>query len=256
MSAISTRTFAEGIKKCLVLGGEEFVRPLAFGTNWNILRIQFSYAVTPNGTSNITGARFVVGLCSSTIQGRTYNSTNTTNYYGYLIHHSDESAGRTLVYTANAGNPYYTQGTDRGYHFTRVGNATNKTAIATGSLPLMVTTAGTIQRRAAIAFDILRPTSQGTGTAFWNTRVGCTMDTTIAAADGAQREVFYSNHIIPSLAVDSFSAIGSGMQWSALAAPGLAPDEAANGPLNAVSIFWNQSAFPIEIYELAAFRIR
>lgn len=256
MSAISTRTFAEGIKKCLVLGGEEFVRPLVCGPNWNILRIQFSYAVTPNGTSSITGARFVVGLCSGTIQGRTYNSTNTTNYYGYLIHHSDESAGRTLTYNANSGNPFYSQGVDRGYHFTRVGSATNKTAFALLSLPQMVTTGGTVQRRSAIAFDILRPTSQGTGTALWNIRVGSTMDATISAADGAQKEVFYSNHIIPGVGVDPFVSIGSGMQWTALVAPGLAPDEAANGPLNAVSIFWNQSAFPIEIYELAAFRIR
>lgn len=253
MSAIGERVFATGAKKCLVIGGEEFVRPLSCGPNWNILRFVFSYAIAPNGTSAITGARWVVGLCAGNNLGRTYNSSNTSNYYGCLINHSDESTGRTLNYQANSGNPYYNQGTDRGYHFTRVGNTTSKTAYATvGGLPTMPTTGGTIQRRGVFAIEAHRPTATGTGTAAWSMRMGCTMSAAAAAVDWYDE---YMKFFIGPVGISGDPYNGN-VVWTNLNVPAVAPDEAANGYLDSVSIFWNKSDFPMEIYEMMAIRIR
>jgi hypothetical protein len=258
MSAITTRTFAEGTKKALVLGGEEFVRKMAFGSKWNWLRIAFSYALTPNGTSNITGTRFVVSLLNNTIQGRTYNSVNTTNCLGFLIHHTNESAGRTLTYTANSGSPYYTQAVDRGAYFTRVVNTTTKTVFSTsGGIPMIKTTAGAaVQRRGIALFDFLKPTSAGSGTANWQQRWACEMSAANNVPNDVTREVLQMGQFITGSATDPLTVTGSVLSWTDLVDAAANIDEAANGSLDTVSIFWNQSLYPMEIYDLMVFRIR
>lgn len=257
MSAITSRVFAvDGTKKALVLGGEEFCRTLQYGSNWNWLRIAMSYALTPNGTSNITGARFVVSLISG--KARTYtHPTGPQNCLGFLVHHSDESAGRTLTYTANSGNPYYSQSTDRGYYFNKNGLTTQKTAfINKGGLPHMLTTTGSAtQRRAVLLFDFIKNTPTGSGAAVWRQRMGCTMDNTSSAADNGTVEQMRMASYLTSVGTQPFSA-GSGVQWTDLVSVNADPNEGTNGFLDTVSIFWNQTAYPLEIYSLNVFRIR
>jgi hypothetical protein len=66
--------------KALQLGGEEFVRPLSCGNDWNKIRIGMRLAI--NGTSNLpAGAqRLAVGLCSG--NQFTYQSSSCVSWAG------------------------------------------------------------------------------------------------------------------------------------------------------------------------------
>lgn len=255
MATITSRTFlADGVKKALSIGNEEYVRKLACGNEWNYLRIMFSLAITPNGTSNMTGTRLAVGLCANSIQGRTYNSANTTNYIGFLVNHTDEAAGQTLTYNAGSGNPYYSQTTARGAYITRVGGTSSKTnAAINGGTVYISTTGGSLQRRCLIAVDILRNTPLGSGTANWQIGMGA-VNTGPGAVLDHPVDLIKMWQLIPGIATDPMT--GGEFLWTDIVNAPVNPNESANGILDTVSIFWNQASFPVEIYDLYVFRLR
>ena len=64
--------------KALQPGGEEFVRKMQIGNNWNLLRIAGRVAI--NGTSSITSPRMLFGLCNGDTD--TFASSNCAGYMG------------------------------------------------------------------------------------------------------------------------------------------------------------------------------
>lgn len=101
MAVIYTKTFGDGVKPYITLGGEEIVRSLGIGSNWSVLKIGLLAGVTPNGTSNLTDVTFRVGLCSGTAS--TLASGSCLSGFGYQL----GNAPTTATYNANSGYPYF-----------------------------------------------------------------------------------------------------------------------------------------------------
>lgn len=236
MATIGSRTFAtyEPLNdKYLSLANEEYVRTLAIGSNWNQVRIGLMYAMP--GAANIPSARFCVGLSASAFDPLA--SSSTGHFVG--VHFTNTGfAGASLTYNAGSGNPYFTS---PGFaFFKRVGTSATVFGSFTGTI-FHPTNGGSTQRRGAVVAELTKGGS-------WTIRAW-------ALPLAAMSRDFGYLHLLETLedpatstlALDGVTLIYHSVLGSV--------NEGADGYLDAVDVFWNKAATPIEIYAIAVQRL-
>jgi hypothetical protein len=233
MATIATRSFNLIEDKYLALGNEEFVRTLAIGSSWTRLRVGLLVALTPDGTSDLQGVQLVWGLCS----GKTnpFGAATTTNFLGSKW--GTNAAGDTLTYNANSGNPYYWCGRSM---MKKVGATKSVLNGVTTEFHRAATNTGSVQRRSLLLMEITKGSPNFTMTA-WN-----------LAATGVAKD-FTPAHLLEALE-QATSVVVNGETLGAGTSVSTAFDEGA-GALDTVDVHWNKSAFPLEIYALATYRL-
>jgi len=227
MAIIIQRVFATDTKKGISLGNEEWVRGLTIGTNWSRLRIGILCAANPDGTNNINGCSYALGVCSGT--SNPFGAASTANFIG-----GGRSAG-VLTYTAGAGNPYYTVTSTTTLR--RVGAITSTSGVGTLAF---ASTVGAVQRRWPFYVDVVKGSPN-------YTVLGYHYDQTTPAT------TFSINSFLD--ATEQVSAVPnlSGTLLATLLNSAVACDE-STGVFDTVDFFWNKSLYPVEVYALAVAR--
>lgn len=247
MATIGQRQFQDGAHKYLSIGNEEWSRTLKFGNRWRCLRILTRMAVTPNGTGTLSGTRLVIGVGFTTLSGRTYNAVNTMNFVGIAHMHTNQVAGQDWTYTANSGNPYYTQSTTNGGFFHKYDGVVSNTSCNNG-LSIMHTNTGTVQRRTMIGNQIWKPGAVG-GHA---TNISSSILSCIAAATYS---VDFDDNYFRDCTANGVLMSGNGTYGTQQQlAPIIAGGEGSR-PWDSVQIFWNLASFPMEIYDIVVVRL-
>lgn len=200
-------------------------RLLAYLTSWTTVRIGVHWAIDPTaGAANITGTpTFFVGLCKNTANG--YADVTTDHAYGF------KHVGASMTYNANAGNPYYTTGNC--VWTKRVGTTITNSSNVGG--PMI--TANNTARRSVMIIEITKAAPNFSAQAIFptlNTQGGIATDITPLQFEDMMNAA-------------SLTAAGALQSWNAPgAATLLAVDETTNGQMNALNIFWDKTAYPLE----------
>ncbi|MBI1178319.1 hypothetical protein GC207_12860 [bacterium] len=232
MANIGSRTFNLVDDQYLSLANEEWVRTLAIGSNWTKLRLGVLLSVTPDDVNNLNGVQLVFGLCA----GKTnpYGAASTTNFLGMKF--GGTTGGDLWTYKANSGNPYF--GTERIF-IKKTAATVIGLSSAAGEVHRVNTNNGTLQRRGVQFLDIAKGTPNFTVTQW-------------AITLGSMAKDFSAAHLLDGLEQSgSISVNGETMNSMPLAIPF---DETA-GALDTVDVFWNKSAFPLEVHAIAAYRL-
>lgn len=221
----------------LTLANSEYMRKTGLST-WTQLRIGVLCALTPNGTSNITNASLFVGLVSSNATFANtigYGAGTGGHVYGVDLAANISALG-TLTYSGTT-DPYYVASTVNQVK-RRVGSTTTNNSVGVAT-PGLVTNTGATQRRSPILVDIIKGAN-------WAVNVRGVNSSTNAAFDYSTDSFFdFMEHLSPSTG----QTLGQGQ------AAGLAIDEATNGTLDTVCVFWNNATLPLEIYAIAVQRL-
>lgn len=232
MGSVGSRVFNLVGDKYLSFGNEEWVRTLAIGSDWTRLRLGMLAALTPDGTNNLNGCRLVWGLCS----GKTnpFGDVNTTNFLG--MNFGSSVSSDTLTYVDNGGEPYLWSGRSI---LRRVNGVTSITGGNGLEFHRIATNTGTTQRRGIHFVEITKGSPNFT-VRYWGS----------SAAEVAKD--YTPAHLMDGLEQDG-SIMVNGEDLGAGIAVTMAFDEVA-GALDSVDLFWNKSAFPIELYAMGVHR--
>ena len=234
MAIIGTRTFlADGVKPYITVGSEEYVRPLAMGTNWTKIRIAMLVSIVPNGINNIANGGVIMGVCSGT--SAPYGAASTTNFIGA----SYASVGTTLVtytYTAGAGFPYYSIGYPQ--LVSKTGASVSITGQSSSVTPgFAVAGVGNLIRRGFLFVDIQKGSPNYTVT-FLNSWPTSRTDLDYTTTHLVE---FCESGAINATAASAHSVANTFSE--------------AAGALDTVNIYWPRSANPLEIYSIAVARL-
>jgi len=247
-ASIVNRVFSCVPDKVIRLGGASWLRPMGGPTlpaNWERIRFGVLCAVTPNGTSNISDALFLLGLtASTTAPGSAYS---TDNFLGLSVIGSPVTAStRQLTYTAGSGNPYYS--CTGGVAFHKVNNTilTNSAASTAMLLPLAQT--GVYFRRAIVIVDITRPTG-GIG----STTIVVYCNTTAATA---QTIDFRPDDLFDALDQPGQPTLRGGSVINSVLSTTAVNYSPVGGDVDTFEIFWSSNTFPLEISAIGATVIR
>ena len=237
MATIGSRLFNLVADKYGTLANEEFARTLAIGTDWNKIRLGLLLAVPLDGTNNLPGTALMLGVCS----GKTnpYGAASTTNFVGAALHGSTGGVTTgTLTYSAGSGNPYFSSGGF--WPAVRVGvDLTSGTGVAAAFV--LTSNAGSTQRRSPLYVDIQKGSPNYTITR-WAPSTG---QGQFQSGDCSSAE------FLASLELPTPTWLGINLTSSA----GTVAASETPGALDTVDVFWNKSAFPLEVYALAAYRM-
>jgi hypothetical protein len=232
MAVIDTHFISGANRPFLTLGSEEYARPLSIGTNWNQLRIILLCAIRADGTNNIANGGIVLGLCSGLSP---YGASNTGHFAGVCF----GTIGTPLVtytYNANSGNPYYSAGYPQ--FLVRV-NGVNTIGVQSSSVNPAYASTNVRFIRSCLYISI----TKGSPNFTFNFQVS---NSGLMATD-----ISYTGLIEIAEAL-TLNGSGTGLGSSAVAA---AVNEAANGYLDTLNIYWPRSGTPLELYGIAVARI-
>jgi hypothetical protein len=232
MAVIFQRDFPNTAGKTgLRLGNEEFIRPLSIGSGWTRIRVSITCAIDGDGQTFVNGILFV-GLLSGTQYG--FNSPSCLGAYGF------GSNAATYTFNANAGSPYYSASINA---CKKEGATASYAGVGTAYIPA---TTGTL-RRTIITGGIIKVAGGG-----WSAYAYVPQTTGVSNYDAR----FYDH-------VNSSEAGFTGSTWfanatqydltAAINGTTLSFTEPPAG-LNAVSICWNKSNYPLEIYSITVTR--
>lgn len=220
--------------KALQLANEIYQRSLAIGTNWTRLRLGLMYAITPDGTANLSGVKFALGLVA--FGGGTFGQQTVGHYLGAIFSTDGNVDGGALTYQAGGGNPYFSSTGIR--LFLQVGSAVNYRANR-GTI-YHPATSGTVARRGVIFFEAQKGTP-------WIIRAWGMPSSAMSRDFGWGHFQTTIEQPGDTLNLDGHTLLGVGDTVTV--------DQAANGALDSVTLFWNKSQQPIEIYAIAVQRL-
>lgn len=231
MAVIGQRVFAGNSTNYLTLGNEEFVRPLAIGNNWNVIRIVMQCAIRSTGVPVVNGS-LVMGVCSGTTN--TYASTSTTNFAGVIFGNGGYDITRNYAYTSGASayyNPYY-----EGCLWQRVGSVTSVLGpLVPSSGPKIATAGDGTARRGALLVTIGKSSVNTFSTAYdgsWN-----------AATDFSDLYALAESGSLNGALIATNSYVNTAISEVA-------------GALNTLNLFWNTGGLnTLEIYGIAVMRL-
>lgn len=225
-NSIVTRTIGTADKR-LSLGNGQGARLLEYLTTWSKVRIGLRLSF--NGAANITGTpQLFVGMCSDTANA--YADVSTDNSVGISVVTS------TWTY---AGSPAY-YGAIQGVARSRVGTTTTDSSTFGSSvyLPADVAT-----NRSALIVEITK------GSPFTVSAVHP------STTGGAQTDISDAQIVsmMEASTMTGAAAIVSG--YGAQTPLNMTIDEAGDGYLNALNIFWDRSTVPLELSDVLHRRV-
>lgn len=212
------------------LAGNTLRRTLSIGTDWTRLRLGIRFSYEDSG-ANITGTpRFVMGLCSGTLNPWNNGSATTLNFIG--VQQNNATVTRSVVGDSN----HYAGGLQP---FKRLGTTTTTGTAFTNA---WVGSAQPATRRNVLFLDIWKGSPNYTLQAFYR-------DSTLGS--DVTRAKFIEQ-------IETLSAVITNHSWTDGGPSGagktLAFDEVA-GSLNTVNLAWDRSSPKIYISDLAVVRL-
>lgn len=231
MAVIFQRNFPNTSGKTgLRLSNEEFIRPLSIGSGWTRIRVSITCAIQGDGQTFANGV-FFMGLLSGTQFG--FNSPSCVGAWGI------GSNASTYTFNASSGSPYYSTTMALCY---KIGSSPTYLGAGTAYIP---TTTGTL-RRTILTNGIIKVSGgswtsagyfpQSAGVSNYDVRF---YDHVNSSEAGFTATTWFVNSTQYDLASAFTTSTGFG--------------EPAGG-LNAVSIYWNKSNYPLEIYSITVTR--
>ena len=130
------------------LQGEEFVRPMSFGNNWQRIRVSICCQIA--AFDSFTNAAFWIGFCNGTTN--TVSSQTTTDFLGAAFNGVMPTG--TLNYILNGGNPYVNLGSGQEVVFRKQNNSITSILFAGGNTPTFGAVGSTFN--SFIGCDIIR----------------------------------------------------------------------------------------------------
>lgn len=217
------------------LRANEYSKPLAVGEHWNRIRVGVLLSAPYVGAYDYPAMTFYIGVCTA---GRTMKSANP-HYVGCCV--CGYVGGNTsLTYSAGTGTAsYYSSNAFEALSMAGGVNSTAFTGSFTGNIP---TSNPANPRRGIMLVDITKSA----------TRVQC--------FGGAVAHMTYNlgmTDLYSALEQVATTPVVQGISLTAgTAQTGLpALNETTNGYLNAMHLFWNHWAYPLEIYGLAVYHV-
>lgn len=233
-ASVIQRVFTSGTEKALVLRGDEYYKPTNLGTNWTRLRIGLSYAITADGINNLNNVAFFVGMC---VRDRPY-TINTGNAVGWIT--AAVSGGGSFTYTANSGNPYFTNGSFQAV--SRVNTVLTTNSFGSSNIFVPTITGSALTRRAVNILDITK-TSATTTTLVMHNSVAAHMG--LELTNGDMYNALEQIAGTPVLRGTAMQVSGSNPLTYAESPPGL----------DSVNVYWPKWSFPLEIYDIAVYQV-
>jgi hypothetical protein len=225
MPQIGSRVFvAGGAKQYCSLLNDELIRYI--GTDWSSLRIGLLCALGTDGVNNITG-RLAIGVCSGNTNP--VGSSNTTLFVG-----TRTLSPGTWTYNANAGNPYFSTGSQ--YALRRVGASDTTAGVSVTNL-FIATNTGSLQRRSMVFVDVAKA---GTETPQYTASAQIANDNTFTNwLEGLE----YANS---GITVQNVALTSSSQQSISF--------DQTPGQLDYVDVQWTGAAQALEIYAWGVWR--
>lgn len=247
MPVIYNRNFATGNQRYLSLGANDYSRTMNIGISWNRLRIGMLYALSTvsETTWPLRGGILCLGVCSGSQSS--VSALSPRHAFGFGVGTPVMTAPASWAYNAGTGgNSYYFSG---GWSFFRVLSGVYTTA-AVGSLtvyaPSNTTLGGASARRGILIVDI-------------NKSAPISGNITQGATSGVIQHMaldITTPDLYSALEQYATPALIQGTSLSAVSlGNSLAFNEAVNGLLDTVFIYWNNYTVPLQLYELALYRV-
>jgi hypothetical protein len=236
MSDIIERLFVDVPDKALTLANEEYVRTLAIGNDFVRLRIGIHCALD-GPAENITGARLLMGLCAG--KTKPFGVLDTTHWLG--MSHGGASAPGTGTFThaLASGHSYYQSPGDA--IIKRIGNTNTYNSVVNVATHRHPRVGATEKHRGIWMVEIIKGSTSFT-VRHWYSNSNTTVRTLARFLEALEN---------PASTVSI--VLGDGTTFGPSASI-MAVNEGADGALDTVSVFWNKSAIPLEIYAIAAYR--
>lgn len=216
----------------MTLAGEEMTRPLAFGANWNTVRLGILCAVPalPHApTVNMLGNTLALGVCSGT--DRPYNSSNTRNFVGQAVGGGGYAIW-AYTYDANSGNPVFYSTNAAG--ISKFGGATYISSVNPGRWNFPIKDQGTF-RRGLMGVAVTKGAP--------NYTVTCYIPQLALTADANLTDLieFVEAGTVRGAAVTSGAAVP--------------PASEAAGALDTFDLYWSRTGCPLHVYGFAVARL-
>lgn len=239
-SAITiNRLFAYAPDQALAVTGAELSRAITYSGNWSRIRLGMLVAVQRNSNSVLpANPNLWLGIGS----GLPASAYSTRNFVGVSLFGSPAAPG-AWAYTSNAFD-YVTSAT-AGYQFRKYDTTiTLGTQITGGNTLYLPLTADSTHyaHRVPFIIDIIRPLG-GSGNATLSFYFIATSTTT--SADFRPDHLFQAIDNVGTPTINGF-AMTVGLNAVAV------PLGEEFGPLDTISLYWNKTTIPLEIYALGA----
>lgn len=262
MATISSRDFywlSQGSSKCLVLSGEEYIRPMAWGTNWTRLRLGLLAAVPYDGFGvDLVAIKFDMGFCAG------YQGMLSPSPTGALVMRwSSQTAGPGNVgYASNANGKYFYTADDICWVWRQGSLLAGATNHGNAYIPLSEGTTLTNHRMIWIV-DVhkIGPQNLATTNIRFNTQTihqnsATWLDAGYETLVDAVEQPATSGANTLAIAPTQTNATGA----YAMTTFANTTDQATTVPwsivsiLDSVTISWNKTSIPLEIYGIAVSR--
>lgn len=249
MSVIYNRSFASGNQRYLTLTTQDYLRPMSIGTSWSRIRIGMLYAMgtVSENAWPVRGCSLSLGVCNGT-QNSSPALLTQTHAFGWSLP-SIPTNNSPLNWTYNAGTSGNSYFSASGWTFFRIISGTyttGNTGSFTATVPSNTTLGGALARRGLLILDISKSAlvsgniSQGgmSGAVAHNS-----FDLTSSDLYAAL-EWYTTAPTIQGTALNSL-ALGNAIAFN----------ESVNGGLDTVFLYWSHYTVPIQLYELAVYRV-
>lgn len=240
MARIAIRLFNYIPDQCLVLTGEEWLRPLPHLGDWQHIRLGMLVAIQPNSTGPVIDGMLSLGLSSGRFNS--VSSMRADNCIGACWTGAIAAGStRNWTYNAGAGYPYFTPANTpqffRRYYNPASGNTYVANNFNTSSYVIPAAGVGIKKRRALLVLDIQRAPSTGVYslTAYWHTSTtqDWKPDQMMEAVDQVGT---------PNLGPYTFTATSTSTFNAS----------EVTGALDTFSIYWSQLTYGLEVYAACA----
>lgn len=233
----------------LAWGAKQDYEELSFGKNFGDIQLGVMFAYTPNGTSNIVGARAALGLCSGSTNGI---GSAITNHFAGGFGGVRETAftARNHGFNANGTLPTYSFYDGNNNNQCVAGrNSADGTSLhsvgtlSTGQPFYQPTNTGSLQRRG-----------------IWLVRLTRTAVTTLNVKmfglTNAQAQLDWSElEFETAVKTDGTPLLdGNPMNIHNTAGNSVTIDEATYGDLDTFNFWWSDLNFPLDFYKKAFWR--
>lgn len=248
MGVIYNRNFADGNQRFLSLNNSDYLRPIGIGTAWSRIRIGIHYCVgtVSENAWPIRGGLFSLGICRN-IQNSPAVLT-PSHAFGVGIGGVPNSTS-VINWTYNAGtagNSYMSLGNFYFYRVVAGTFTTSNTGSFTTYAPTNTTLGGALARRGILIVDINKSalvTGNITQGLAGNAVAHCALD--LSTSDLYSALEWYASG--PPIQGTNMTNLALGNT--------LAFDESVNGGLDTVFLYWSHYTVPLELYQIAVYRV-
>lgn len=249
MPVIAAQNFATGTQNYLNLGVDTYSRTLSIGSNWNRIRVGIlcSISTVQETTYPLRTASFSIGVCSGVSSNVGVVTPQHVHGYAHGAPPSAGQTGGTFTYNAGtAGNSYYTTTTFIG-HKTEAGVvATGTSGAFTASFPTSTGLNNALKRRGIYIADFSKSALVSGNLA----RYGTSGAASHMSLDITSSDLFSAiQQYTAAPVIQGISCV------AASGAPSIAFNETTYGSLNTVYIYWGTYAVPLQLYEIAVWRV-